>query len=62
MYYGFEKKTDTYVKDGTEESYEQTTSVDKTDKVITIIEQLFNLKASYLRRRQHVDNIFTVLP
>ena len=36
--------------------------VDKTDKVITIAEQLINLGANYLRHWRHVDNISAVLP
>ena len=62
MYYVFEKKTESCVKDGTEKSHERTTRVNKTDKVSTIVEQLVNSGANYLRHWEHVDNIPAVLP
>ena len=49
MYYIFEKKTETYIKDGIEKSYERTARVDKTDKVSKVVEQLINSGANYLR-------------
>ena len=49
MYYVFEKKTESCVKDGTEKSHERTTRVNKTDKVSTVVEQLVNSGANYLR-------------
>ena len=47
------KRKQKYVKDGTEKSYEQTTRIDKTDKVSTIVEKLINLGENYL----DIDNM-----
>ena len=61
-YYVFGKKTETYIKNGVEKSYERTTRVDKTHKVCEIVEQLVESGLSYLRHRQHVENINKVIP
>ena len=58
----FEKKTETYIKNGEEKSFEQTTRIDKSDKVSCIVQQLVDSGDSYLRHRKHVENITTVLP
>ena len=61
-YYVFEKKTETYIKNGVEKSYERTTRIDKTDKVCDIVKQLVDSGPNYLKHRQHVNNINKVLP
>ena len=71
----FEKKTETYIKNGEEKSYERTnikngeeksyertTCIDKSDKVSCIIQQLVDSGDNYLRHRKHVENIVTVFP
>ena len=61
-YYIFGMKTETYVKNGIEKSYERTTRLDKKDKVSDIVEQLIKLGPPYLKHRQHVANVNTVIP
>ena len=61
-FYLFEKKTETYVKNGEEKSYDRTTRVDKTEKVSSIVETLLNSGPSYLKHRQHVKNTSTIIP
>ena len=58
----FEKKLETYIKNGEEKSYERTTRIDKSDKVSCIVQQLVDSGDRYLRHRKHVENIATVLP
>ena len=58
----FEKKTETYIKNGEEKSYERTTRIDKSDKVSCIVQQLVDSGGSYLRHRKHVKNIATIFP
>ena len=58
----FEKKTETYIKDGDFKIYQRTTRIDKSDKVSSIVQQLVDSSDSYLRHRKHVENIATVLP
>ena len=58
----FEKKTETYIKNGEEKSYERTIRIDRSDKVSYIVQQLVDSGDSYLRHRKHVENIATVLP
>ena len=45
----FEKKTESYIKNGEEKNYEQTTRIDKNDKVSSIVQQLRDSRDSYLR-------------
>ena len=58
----FKKKTETYIKNGQEKSYERTTCIDKSDKVSCIVQQVVDSGNSYLRHRKHVENVATVLP
>ena len=58
----FEKKTETYIKNGEEKIYQRTTRINKSDKVSCIVQQLVDSSHSYLRHRKHVENIATVLP
>ena len=46
----FDKKTETYIKNGEEESYERTTRIDKSDKVSCFVQKLVNSGDSYLRQ------------
>ena len=57
----FEKKTETYIKNGEEKSYERTTRIDKSDKVSCIVQQLVDSGDNYLRHQKHVKNITIVL-
>ena len=61
-YYLFGKKIETYVKNGEEKNYEWTSRIDKSDKVNNIVQQPVDSGDSYLRHREHVYNIATVLP
>ena len=45
----FEKKTEIYIKNGEDKSYEQTTRIDKSWKVSCIVQQLVDSGDSYLR-------------
>ena len=58
----FEKKTEIYIKNGEDKSYEQTTRIDKSWKVSCIVQQLVDSGDSYLRHWKHVENIATILP
>ena len=58
----FEKKTESYIKNGEEKNYEQTTRIDKNDKVSSIVQQLRDSRDSYLRHWKHVEYIATALP
>ena len=57
----FDKKTETYIKNGEEKSYERTTRIDKSDKVSCIVQQLVDSGDNYLRHQKHVKNITIVL-
>ena len=57
----FEKKTETYIKNGEEKSYERTTRIDKSDKVSCIVQQLVDSGDNYLRHQKHGKNITIVL-
>ena len=57
----FEKKAETYIKNGEEKSYEQTTHTGKSEKVSCIVQRLVDSGESYLRHRKHVENTATVL-
>ena len=57
----FDRKTETYIKNGEEKSYERTTRIDKSDKVSCIVQQLVDSGDNYLRHQKHVKNITTVL-
>ena len=61
-YYLFEKKTETYMKNDEEKSYEQTTRIDKGHKVNNIVQQLVDSGDSHLRHQRRFDNVVTVLP
>ena len=61
-YYLFEKKTETYVKNDEEKSYEQTIHIDKSHKVSNIVPQLVDSSDTHLRHQKRFDNIATVLP
>ena len=58
----FEKKTESYIKNGEEKNFERTTRISKSDNVSSIVQQLRDSRDSYLRHWKHVENIATVLP
>ena len=45
----FKKKTETYIKNGEEKSYERTTRIDKSGEVSCFVQKLVNSGDSYLR-------------
>ena len=46
----FDRKTETYIKNGEEKSYERTTRIDKSGEVSCFVQKLVNSGDSYLRQ------------
>ena len=61
-FYVFEKKEETYFKNGIEKSYERVARIDKKMEVKEVVKILIEQGGSYLRHRSHVANIKSTLP
>ena len=61
-FFVFEKKEETYFKNGIEESYKRLARIDKKMEVKEVAKTLIEQGGSYLRHRSHVANIKNTLP
>ena len=62
LFFVFEKKEETYFKNGIEESYKRLARIDKKMEVKEVAKTLIEQGGSYLRHRSHVANIKNTLP
>ena len=56
-FYVFEKKEETFFRQGIEKSYERIARIDKKMEVKEVAKTLIEQGGSYLRHRSHVANI-----
>ena len=61
-FYIFEKKEETYFKNGIEKSCERVAHIDKKIEVKEVAKTLIEQDGSYLRHRSHIANIKNTLP